>query len=145
VEVKNIVFIITGLLCGHLTTTAQNLVPNNSFEEMTLCPGNFTLNEMQTIKGWWQGSEGTPDYFNVCSTKAGVPENMFGSQLAKEGNAYAGLVLYSISNGTTYREYIQTKLTRPLAAGEMVCVEFYYSAAERCSYVVDGLGTVRRK
>jgi OOP family OmpA-OmpF porin len=145
VEVKNIIFIIMGFWFGHFTTTAQNLVPNHSFEEMTLCPGNFTLNEMQTIKGWWQGSEGTPDYFNVCSTKAGVPDNMFGSQLAKDGNAYAGLVLYSISNGTTYREYIQTKLSRPLVAGEMVCVELYYSAAEKCSYVVDGLGMVLSK
>lgn len=128
-----------------MATSAQNLVPNGSFEEMNLCPGNFTLNEMQTIKGWWQGSEGTPDYFNACSAKAGVPKNMFGSQEAKDGQAYAGLVLFSSSNGTTYREYIQTKLTRPLAAGEMVCVELYYSAAEKCSYVVDGLGLVLSK
>jgi len=36
--------------------------------------------ELKTIKGWWQASEGTPDYFNVCSSKAGVPQNIFGTQ-----------------------------------------------------------------
>lgn len=124
---------------------AQNLVPNPSFEEMEICPGNYTLTELKSIKSWWQASEGTPDYFNNCSTKAGVPENVFGSQDAKEGNAYTGLVLFSHSNGTTYREYLQTKLSRPLVAGEMVCIEIYVSAAEKCSFVADGLGAVLSK
>jgi len=112
---------------------------------MEICPGNYTLSELKAIKGWWQASEGTPDYFNTCSTKAGVPHNTFGSQPAKEGEAYAGLVLFSYSNSTTYREYIQTKLSRPLNAGEMVCIELYISAAEKCSYVADGLGVVLSK
>lgn len=120
----------------------QNLVPNNGFEEMDMCPGNYTLNELKTIKGWWQASEGTPDYFNVCSSKAGVPQNIFGTQDAKEGDAYAGLVLFSYASSSTYREYLQTKLSRPLIAGEMVCIELYISAAEKCSYVTDGISVV---
>ncbi len=123
----------------------QNLVTNPSFEEMNICPGSYTLNELTAIKEWWQASDGTPDYFNSCSSKAGVPDNIFGSQLAKEGEAYAGIVLFSYANNTVYREYLQSKLTRPLVAGEQVCIEMFISAAEKCSYVTDGLGVVLSK
>lgn len=109
---------------------------------MNYCPGNYTLSELTAIKDWWQASQGTPDYFNVCSDKAGVPENLFGSQLAKEGDAYAGLVLFSFAGNTTYREYLQSKLSRPLEAEEMVCIELYVSAAEKCNFVTDGLDVV---
>lgn len=138
-------FIFLLVLCASQLSWSQNLVSNNSFEEMEMCPGNYTLNELKTIKGWWQASEGTPDYFHSCSHKAGVPDNLFGSQPAKTGEAYAGLVLYSYSGGSTYREYLQSKLTRPLVKGEMVCIELYVSAAEKCSYVVDGLDVALSK
>lgn len=142
---KRTLLVIILSACWVLQSRAQNLVANPSFEEMEICPGNYTLSELKAIKGWWQASEGTPDYFNSCSTKAGVPNNTFGSQEAKEGKAYSGLVLFSYANSTTYREYIQTKLSRPLNAGEMVCIELYISAAEKCSYVADGLGVVLSK
>lgn len=142
---KRIFLIIAIVACSTFPFDAQNLVSNPGFEDMEICPGNYTLNELTAIKGWWQASEGTPDYFNTCSTKAGVPNNIFGSQESNEGKAYAGLVLFSYANSTTYREYLQTKLSRPLNAGEMVCIELYISAAEKCSYVADGLGVVLSK
>lgn len=119
---------------------AQNLVINGSFETKSYCPSNFNQQTLNTIAGWWQPTDGTPDYFNACSDKAGVPNNIFGQQAAKDGEAYAGFVTYSVGNKRNYREYLQTKLNRPLVAGEMVCIELYVSAADYCNYVTDGIG-----
>ena len=129
------------LLCvAALHMQAQELLNNNSFEQKSYCPGNFNQQSLTTVAGWWQPSDGTPDYFHECSGKVGVPSNVFGNQDAKEGAGYIGMVLYSAGSNKNYREYIQTQLSRPLAAGEMVCIEFYVSAADFCAYVCDGIG-----
>ncbi|NBU64333.1 MAG: hypothetical protein EBS29_07535, partial [Chloroflexia bacterium] len=68
-----------------------------------------------------------------------IPDNFTGHQEAFEGEAYTGLVTFS-NNKKNYREYLQSKLTRALKAGEMVCIEFRFSAAENCLFIADGLG-----
>ncbi len=137
-------FGLTGIfLClTALIADAQNLVTNGSFENKSYCPSNYNQQSLNTIAGWWQATDGTPDYFHACSDKVGVPNNVFGQQKAKDGEAYAGFVTYSVSNKRNYREYLQTKLSRPLMAGEMLCIELYVSAADYCNYVTDGLGVV---
>jgi outer membrane protein OmpA-like peptidoglycan-associated protein len=126
--------------CFANSICAQNLVSNGSFETKSYCPSNFNQQSLNTIAGWWQATDGTPDYFHTCSDKVGVPTNVFGQQLAKDGEGYAGFVTFSVGNKRNYREYLQTKLTRPLTAGEMVCIEMYVSAADYCNYVTDGVG-----
>jgi len=128
------------LLISAMTMVGQNLVLNGSFETKSYCPSNYNQQSLNTIAGWWQPTDGTPDYFHACSDKAGVPSNVFGQQKAKDGEAYAGFVTFSVSNKRNYREYLQTKLSRQLTAGEMVCIEIYVSAADYCNYVTDGLG-----
>ena len=59
----------------------------------------------------------TPDLFNSCSLVAmgfcaptptvGVPDNCFGSQLANNGNGYAGFNLRGNQGNPEYREYIE--------------------------------------
>ena len=128
-----------GMLASVLTA-AQNLVMNGSFETKSYCPSNFNQQSLNTIAGWWQATDGTPDYFNSCSDKVGVPNNVFGQQGAKDGEGYTGLVTFSVGNKRNYREYLQTKLTRALQPGELVCIEMYVSAADYCNYVTDGIG-----
>ncbi len=123
-----------------LLSLAQSLVTNGSFETKSYCPSNFNQQTLNTIAGWWQATDGTPDYFHSCSEKVGVPNNVFGKQKAKDGEAYAGFVTYSVGNKRNYREYLQTKLSRPLATGELVCIEMHVSAADYCNYVTDGIG-----
>jgi OmpA-OmpF porin, OOP family len=135
---KSIAIVILLMQWGHCASS-QNLVLNGSFENKSYCPSNFNQQSLNNIAGWWQATDGTPDYFHSCSDKVGVPNNVFGIQKAKDGNAYAGLVTYSVGK-RNYREYMQTKLSRPLAAGEMVCIEMYVSAADFCNYVTDGIG-----
>ncbi len=132
--------IISAIVCVcALVPWAQNLVANGSFEQKTYCPSSYNQGQLKTITSWTQASDGTPDYFNSCSKDAGVPRNIFGIQNAQEGVAYAGLVVYSAGGKFNYREYLQTKLTRPLAAGEEVCIEMYVSAADFCLFVTDGI------
>ena len=119
----------------------QNLVINPSFEEMDFCPIDFTSRRLQSVKKWTQAGDGTPDYFNRCSKKVGVPDNIFGKQDARTGDGYVGLGSY-LNNKLRYREYIVGRLSRPLKPGEQVCITLYYSAADFCQFVHDGFGVV---
>lgn len=137
---KNLLSFIAFFCLTAGCASAQNLVSNGSFEEKSYCPASYNTTSLRTLEGWTQPTRGTPDHFDVCNEgRAGVPSNIAGVQTAFDGTAYAGLVTYA---GATrnYREYIQTKLTRPLGAGEMICVEFWISCADHSLYVSDGLG-----
>jgi len=118
---------------------SQNLVPNGSFEEMRNCPIGFNQQQLTSIVSWGQVKDGTPDYFNACSSKMGVPENLFGTQEAQEGVAYAGLVTYS-GNKRDYREYLQAKLSAPLTSGSLYCIEVYVAPGAKSEFVTDGFG-----
>ena len=129
------------LLLFFTTTEAQNLVINPSFEEMEYCPSDFTQQNLKSLTKWTQAGDGTPDHFNSCSKKVGVPNNMFGQQMARTGNGYAGLGTY-LNNHNRYREYLLGSLSRPLNPGEQVCITLYYSAADNCQFVHDGFGVL---
>jgi outer membrane protein OmpA-like peptidoglycan-associated protein len=120
---------------------AQNLIANGSFEEMNWCPNDYTQSELKTLKGWNQCNAGTPDHFDACAagSASGVPKNVFGSQAALDGQAYAGVVLYA-SSKPNYREYLHAPLARPLEAGEWVCVEWWVCAADMGRLITDGMG-----
>lgn len=122
-----------------LMGSAQNLVPNGSFENKSYCPPNFNSTALTWVIDWTQPTSATPDYFNSCSRKAGVPKNMFGNQEAQDGEAYLGIVTFTPSQ-PNYREYVQCKLDRPLTRGEMVCLEYYVSPGDGARYVTDGFG-----
>jgi outer membrane protein OmpA-like peptidoglycan-associated protein len=123
------------------TISCQNLVVNGSFEEKQGCPVDYNQIQLIHIASWKQLGNGTPDYFNACSQAVGVPNNVFGSELASTGEAYAGLVTFT--NGKkNYREYLCSKLSRALLAGELICVEVNISSADLCSYYSDGFGVL---
>jgi outer membrane protein OmpA-like peptidoglycan-associated protein len=131
-------------LIGIHPLQGQNLVINPSFEEKEFCPSDFTMQVMTSLKYWKQVGDGTPDYFHSCSKRVGVPNNIFGVQTARTGEAYVGMGTFLNNNGR-YREYLFSKLTRPLKAGEMVCISLFYSAAENCQFVHDGFGVALSK
>lgn len=124
-----------------MSLQAQNLAPNPSFEKFSYCPVNFNQGQMEIVTDWRQASMGTADYFNGCSRAVGVPDNSFGEQEAKEGVGYLGLITFAPSK-RNYREYMQAKLSSPMAGGQKYCVSFYINSADRATYVNDGLGAV---
>lgn len=108
-------------------STAQ--IPNGDFETHTGCP--TTTGEMTFATGWYSPSAGTPDYFHACgAAPAGVPNNLFGSQPAYSGNAYAGLIIKNSSPSTEWREYMQIELASPLLAGIQYELKMQVSLAE---------------
>lgn len=138
----------TFLILVVINANAQinNLVPNPSFEEYDSCP-NYQA-EIFRASPWFQATQGTCDYFNVCcmipptSDGVGVPSNMMGFQYARTGSAYSGLVLLMFINTTNeiYREYIETKLLSPLISGKTYCVQFYVSRSNTSTIVTDSIG-----
>src|SRR4030095_12505204 len=73
---------------------SQNLVPNHDFEIYTNCPTNFGQGGSLPCTPWQNGSLGTSDYFNECSTgNVDVPNNWFGHQDALSGVGYTGIIV----------------------------------------------------
>ncbi|MDN5212460.1 OmpA family protein [Fulvivirgaceae bacterium BMA12] len=130
---------------------AQNLVRNGSFENASACP--VGLDELAFCDYWlpFGTNHPSPDYFHSCSSphRMGIPNNAFGHQYAKSGQAYAGLIAYltveaeeeenwELSNN--HREFIQTYLTYPLEEGKTYYAEFHVSLVEDCDYAIANLG-----
>ena len=138
------------LRCGF--TTAQNLVPNPSFEQYTECPQNPGGNGDFEFASPWLRSSGSPDFFNICSSETNglsVPSNLWGNQFAMSGNAYAGIYVFNstlppfppeFTTAPNGREYISVRLIHGLELGKRYFVRFFVSLADVSGYAVSSLG-----
>jgi len=121
--------------------TAQNLVPNGSFEIYSNCPDNLT--QIGYAVPWFSPlyPVSTSDYYNACdlTNMYSVPhQGILGNfQYAHTGNAIAGINLY---NGFTWREYIEVKLKNPLIANKTYCVNFYVNLITGTTWAIDAIG-----
>ncbi len=119
--------------------SAQNFVPNPSFETHTGCP---TSPGVFSIVGNWflpPSHSGSPDYHHVCGNSTfGVPVNIFGSQLARTGQGYIGFVTHFGSGN--FREYLQVQLTSPLTAGTSYTATAYLTLSDGSGWATDGFG-----
>ena len=102
-----------------LGSSAQNLVPNGSFEEYIVCP--WALAQVDSCVGWktWYY---TPDYFHTCSqtTLNGVPQNIVVNQQPSHGEAYCGFLATLLLED--YSEILGAELSQELVPGEPVHV-----------------------
>lgn len=113
-----------------------NLIPNSSFEQKNNCPS--MEGQLFLAQGWLNPDAGSPDYYNECCLPyivmndtfypVGVPENVFGYQEAKTGNAYAGFYNYSAFPS---REYIEIKLNNKLIRDKKYVFSCYLSLADK--------------
>jgi len=107
---------------------AQNLVPNPSFEDYSVCPNNY---EQIDRADYWSSYRPSPDYYNRCSPNidVSVPANTNGFQNTSDSicNAFAGIVTYF---SWPFREFLGTELISPLVIGEKYFVSFKVSLAE---------------
>ena len=109
-------------------SNAQNLVPNSSFEDTISCPNGG--GQIYLAIGW-TSFNGNPDYFNSCTACSnplgcfGIPENVWGSQQAFDGNAYAAIITYY--EQFQYREIVGAKLLQPITPGKKYFVSYYVS------------------
>lgn len=110
---------------------AQNLVPNPSFELKDTCP--YTIGFQQGDRPlYWYSWLNSPDYFHACASNGlvSVPQNGWGYQNAWDGNAYVGMLAYSM--GDDFREYVGVELIEPLEVGQR------YDVRMRASLAMDG-------
>lgn len=117
-----------------------NLVFNTSFEEHRRCPLKIdALGVMGEADAWWQPTGGSSDYFNACgSRECNVPRNKMGFQEAHSGQAYCGIYC----SQEHYREYLQSELKEPLAAGKHYRVSFWVSLADKSPYAIATIGAL---
>lgn len=128
-----------------------NLVPNPSLEDYVDCPYGFdgffgSETIFYVVDQWMRPTGGTSDLYNICASASSgmdVPDNFFAYQPAHTGDGYAGMYTY-LSGGFEYREYIQTKLTEPMVAGDCYYIEFYVNSADNYelgyNYAIDEMG-----
>jgi len=130
------------------TASAQNLVPNPSFENYNSCPsGRAAVQSLCASLPYsyiWYWSRRTPaacDYFNSCasaSTGVSIPSNFLGTQSAHTGNAYTGFVTYN--SGSYDGGCLQSELNTTLSAGHRYFVSFYINLADASSYASGDIG-----
>lgn len=138
---KRCLILIFILLCSGVAP-AQNLVNNGSFEHYHYCPDRIMHEPMQDVKGWFQPTDGSADYYNPCGVnESRVPENRFGYQEAADGQAYIGMHLYVYDKDfPAYKEYLMGSLNQPLIPGGKYAVSFKVSLADEAFYAIDRVG-----
>mgnify|MGYP003939085657 FL=1 len=116
---------------------------NPGFESYNSCPNSFVsmpftpnYDVFPTVLDWTTPvKQTTPDYMNDCVSTGGswtTPNTLFGYQVPHSGTAYSGIIAFQgqYTNGILtydYREYLQTRLKKPMVAGKQYCVRFYVS------------------
>ena len=124
--ITKVILFVGCVLLQYLTTQAQNLVPNPSFED-AVCPGQGMGFEEFIFN--WKAARETPDYYNSCSAgwSSSVPANYEGYQQAATGNAYIGMLTYVVPNTLTPAEVASVQLLSPLTVGQKYYVSFKLS------------------
>ena len=121
-------------------SSAQNLVPNASFEDTISSPCNGY--SFPALSNWISPSSvSSPDYYHPCNSPLvwGVPDNQTGFQDARTGIAYAGIVTYW-EGLSSRREYIENQLTQQLINGTKYYWSFWISRADYLDYASNNIG-----
>jgi len=117
----------------------ENLVNNPSFEAVE--KKIKKLGEIEKATGWFSATGGKADLFTENKiADISSPTNIYGKEVAKEGENYAGIVAYSYKNPDNPRSYVMSKLDVPLKKGMRYCVKFNVSLAEASKYAVNNIG-----
>ncbi len=148
---KTSTILLTGMIGLSASIYAQdnNLVMNGSFENVSGMVHNTGIDCL--TDSVTSSNNTTVDFFTKksCSAEYSVPKNYMGTQEAKAGDNYAGIIAYYGDEAGVfktrpgyqkYSEYIQLKLREPLTAGAVYMVSFNASLAEGSAYAVSGLG-----
>lgn len=129
--------IVYFLPCNMDFAFSQNLVPNPSFEDYTLCPNTYYM-----LPTNWYTCSGDPDYYNACDTTwgFGVPSNGFGFQEAANGRGYCGFFGISFTSYPYAKEYLGCQLKNSLQIGHKYYISFKISRAEWPKLAINNIG-----
>ncbi|MDX9750037.1 MAG: hypothetical protein RBT71_03035 [Flavobacteriales bacterium] len=133
------------------TATAQNLVPNGSFEDTVNCEVQG-LYSLLTAEHWSSPNMATPDVYDCdLDRRCGEPMDpddlqgvvIQGFQYAHHGLRFAaGFQWYGpgVPPEQDTREYLMIRLTDAMEVGRSYAVSLFYSRAEGYRYAIDHLG-----
>ncbi len=141
--IKKVYLIAIAVSTMGLGFAQDNLVDNGSFEDMKKKPKK--LGALKGVENWDCPTGMKGDVF--CSGKVesvNVPGNVYGTEEAKSGKAYAGVVMFSYGNKMP-RTYLMTKLNGPLKKGKKYCIQYNVSLAEGSKYACNQLGAIVTK
>ena len=136
---------LVGTVFSYSILSAQNLVPNPSFEEGTGGTCEYTQAEMQfdgLAQPWINPTYTTPDILHLKPSDRYCPTAMpngggLGRQLPRTGIRFAGIIS---QNDYVWREYIEIALSSPLVPGQYYVASMYVSCAEEPNYASNNLG-----
>lgn len=133
-----------GLLLFSTTLVAQeNLVENGSFEETS--KKVKSLGSLSSAMSWSSPTASKPDLFvSGKNEEIGIPQNIYGTEEAKDGQNYAGIVAFSYGDKVP-RTYLMTRLSAPLKKGTKYCIQYSLSLAEGSKYACGNMGVLLSK
>lgn len=149
-KLRPLILLLITLISISNRSTAQNYVPNWSFELIDSCPPGHTYGNNDWVVQNWDvpnGSVTTPDLFSTCYNGTipifpyediSVPQNFMGYAFPKTGENYVGFLLKYGSN--TGGENVQTQLVAPLVAGQKYLCGFHVQRADSSYYQIDKVG-----
>lgn len=125
-----------------VVSSAQDLIPNGSFEQVLLCP-DFQ-SQLDRTAFWFDPSEmGTPDYYHACAANAWfeTPQSTVGFQEPVDGEAYAGIFLWMGWAATEeVREYLEVELTEALVENRCYRFRLRVNLADFSGFTTDAFG-----
>lgn len=131
--------------------SAQNLIPNPSFESIGSAPCSWitsTANFNSATNNWTMPTNGSTDIFsNYVQTSCyahnfSTHASAVGQQAPHSGNVMSALNNYGSGCGfqPNYREYLQVQLTSPMVVGQEYDIELWVSLGDRCRYATNNIG-----
>lgn len=120
----------------------ENLIVNPDFEEMQ--PGTG-LRIGSRVKGWGEVAAGEIGYVHSQLPGCKPMQNPYGKQQPHSGNGYVFMKAFGQKRGDfgdINRYYLQTRLTRPLKAGERFRLSFWFSFAENSTVAIEHLSAL---
>ncbi|HKL03045.1 MAG TPA: OmpA family protein [Cryomorphaceae bacterium] len=122
----------------------NNLVSNPSFEKYE---GNLRRDgQFDLTEDWGNASEVISDLFatGIRSKYVNIPENSFGNELPYDGDNYAGIVTYSYRSKLN-KSYITIQMKSSMNKGDLYCIKYKASLADRARYATNNLGVILTK
>lgn len=146
-KINHLLFTISAVAISFLVVAqdTDNLVDNPSFENAQARKIR-RIGDIERAEGWTSGTGARADIFvsGAAMPDVDVPNNIYGTEEAKDGLNYAGIIAYSYREKES-RTYLQSQLTTPLKKGMRYKVQFYASLAELSKYSSNRLGAYLSK
>ena len=126
-------FITICILFWAVHCTAQNLIPNHSFEDTSTTGWGFFLPNKWSLAS---GINSQPEYYNEFHNNLWTtPENFFGFQYPTHGNKYIGLAMYYfVDFAIKQRDYIQAQLIKTLKTDTNYCFKIHVNLPDSMRY-----------